>query len=85
MVYNLMQLCVVFPLGSKFASMFSKIVSIIFAVGFVSVARGLVRERRSAYEAAVKCTEAGWDADVAALRAERGPAVNAKIIEASCK
>ena len=33
-----------------------------FAVGFISFASGLVRERRSAYEAAVMCSKAGSNA-----------------------
>ena len=51
--------------------MFS-ITSIIFAVGFISFTSGLVKERRSAFEAALKCTKAGWDANVAALESGSG-------------
>ena len=53
--------------------MFSRI-SIIFAVGFISFASGLVRERRSAYEAAVMCTKAGSNAAmVSQMGKDKGP------------
>ena len=54
--------------------MFSRVFCIAFALGVTSFATGLVRERRSAYETALKCTKAGWNADVFALRA-KGPRV----------
>ena len=60
--------------------MFSRI-SIIFAVGLISFANGLVRDRRSAYEAALKCTKAGWNADVTALRADGDQAA---LLEDAC-
>ena len=53
--------------------MFSRAFCIAFALGVISVASGLVREPRSAYEVALKCTKAGWNADVSALRKDGSP------------
>ena len=51
-------------------NMFSTIALIISVVGFISDASGFVRERRSAYEAALKYSKAGWNADISELQKE---------------
>lgn len=56
-------------------------ISIIFAVGCISFASGLVRERRSAYESALKCTKAGGNGDVSALRVDGD---RAALLEDAC-
>ena len=53
--------------------MFSRAFCIAFALGVISVASGLVRERRSAYEVALKCAGAAWNANVSALRKDESP------------
>jgi len=56
--------------------MFSRVLCIAFSLGVViSVATGLVRERRSAYETALKCSKAGWNASVSVLLADEGPRI----------
>ena len=66
--------------------MFSSIAFVVFAAGFISDASGLVRERRSAYEVALKCTKAGWNADVSELQklGSEGPPDMAKLLEDAC-
>lgn len=43
--------------------MLSQIVSIVFAVGFISVVNGLNAEESAAYKEAFKCFKAGHDVD----------------------
>ena len=64
--------------------MFSAIFSIFLAVGFISVVTVLDEEQRSAYEAAFKCTKAGWYGDGHSLGAEGKEAINAEMLEACC-
>ena len=49
--------------------MFARVVCVAFTLSVTSVARKPLRERKSAYKAALKCTEAGWNASVSAVLA----------------
>ena len=53
--------------------MFARVVCVAFALRVTSVARKPLRERKSTYKAALKCTEAGWNASVSAVLAGEGP------------
>ena len=66
--------------------MFSTIALIISVVGFISDASGFVRERRSAYEAALKWSKTGWNADISELQKEGSgsPPDKAELLEAAC-
>ena len=65
--------------------MFSTTVPVVIAVVFISFVSGIVLKGKSAYEVALKCTKAGWDADVSALQSGGGPVKNEdEIIEDAC-
>ena len=65
--------------------MFSKTISVIIALGFISFVSGVVLEHRSAFEVTWECTKAAWDADVSALQSGGGPVkTEDEIIEAGC-
>jgi len=64
--------------------MFSTIAPFIFMASFISVGCELDQKQRSAYEAAFKCTKAGWYADGNALEEEGKFATAAEILEAGC-
>ena len=63
--------------------MLSQTVSIVFAMGFISVVSGLNAEQ-SAYKAAFKCFKAGHDADAHSLEAKGMNANKEEMIESSC-
>lgn len=60
--------------------------SVIVVVVLVSVESSTFQYKRyrSAYSAALKCTKAGWDADVAALTSGEGPSNEEEILEDAC-
>lgn len=60
--------------------------SVIVAVVLVSVESSTFQYKRyrSAYSAALKCTKAGWDADVAALTSGEGPGNEKETLEDAC-
>jgi len=60
--------------------------SVIVAVVLVSVENSTFQYKRyrSAYSVALKCTKAGWDADVAALASREGPGNEKEILEDGC-
>lgn len=60
--------------------------SVIVAVVLVSVESSNFQYKRyqTAYSAALKCTKAGWDADVAALTSGEGPSDEEEILEDAC-
>ena len=53
--------------------MFARVVCVAFALSITSVASKPLKERKSAYKAALKCTEAGWNLSVSAVLAGEGP------------
>ena len=65
--------------------MLSSIVTVIFAVGLITVGNGSQEEERSGYEAVVKCIQAGWSALGSDLRAKEGHAAkDSEKIEEAC-
>ena len=64
--------------------MLSQTVSIVFAVGFISVVSGLNAEERAAYKEAFKCFKAGHDADARSLEAQGIDATPKEMIAGGC-
>ena len=64
--------------------MFSTIVTVIFAVYVIYDGRDLEAEKKSSYDALVKCTQTAWDADASDLRAKGGHINSAEKVEKGC-
>ena len=64
--------------------MFSTFVSVIFAVGLLSVGSGMDTDEKSAYEAAFHCIIVGWITDVSDIQGKGGHATVADKMEAGC-
>jgi len=70
--------------------MFSTIISIVFAVGFISVGNAiygngeLIAEGQPGYKAVTECIETGWKAIASHLREKGGHAEGAEKTEELC-
>ena len=64
--------------------MLSQTVSIVFAIGFLSVVCGLEAEQRAAYEAAFKCHKAGRRANTQSLKKEGSNPTSKEMIASGC-
>ena len=64
--------------------MYSTIVTVIFAFGFVSSGSCLDAKQRSAYEVAITCTQTALEEDVSDLRAKVGHPDLAEKTEEGC-
>ena len=64
--------------------MFSPTATLVVAVGFLSVGKGLNAESKAAYEAIAKCLSNGYDADAYDMRAKGGRTDSSQKVEEAC-